>query len=295
VKVVYITGVTGFLGSHLARALVQGGIEVHGLKRSSSNVSRLRDIAGRITFHDLDRVPSDDLFGPDRVPDAIVHLATNYGQQREAASKLALDNTILPLTLLEAALCRGVPTFLNAGTCYTTEYKYLQGYTLSKQQFLDWGKILATPKVRFINLKLFHPYGPGDGCSKFVPQMIRNCLELSGEIRLTAGEQRKDFVYVQDVVRAVQLLLAEPDRLAPGFVSLDCGSGNAVSIRKFVEAVHRLTRSQAVLRFGALPYRENEIMFSQADTSVLNSLGWKPTVSLEQGIAHILKEDFARD
>jgi nucleoside-diphosphate-sugar epimerase len=125
--------------------------------------------------------------------------------------------------------------------------------------------------------------------------MIRSCLESKGDIRLTLGEQRKDFLYVQDVVRAIQLLLAGPDRFGAAFVSLDCGSGQAVSIREFVETVHRLTRSRAVLRFGALPYRENEIMFSQADTSMLQSLGWKPTVSLEEGIRSIIKEDFVRD
>jgi nucleoside-diphosphate-sugar epimerase len=174
------------------------------------------------------------------------------------------------------------------------DYKHLQTYTLSKRQLADWGRLLATEKTRFVNLKLYHPYGPGDGADKFVPQMIRSCLETVGEVRLTAGEQRKDFVYVGDVVSAIQLLLAAPQRLADGFVSLDCGSGHAVSIRQFVETVHRLTQSRTVLRFGALPYRENEIMYSEADTTALRSLGWKPLVSLEQGLGLTLEGDFGR-
>jgi nucleoside-diphosphate-sugar epimerase len=292
---VYITGVTGFLGSHLARALVNEGMEVHGLKRSTSDLARLKDVAGRIVFRDVDRESVESLFAADRRPDAIIHLATNYGRQGDAPSHLALANTIFPLSLLEIAVRRGVQTFLNADTCYTIHYKHLQNYTQSKQHLVDWGKILATKETRFINLKLFHPYGPGDGPTKFVPQMIRNCLESKGEIRLTPGEQRKDFVYVQDVVTAIEVLLGKPQSLPDGFVSLDCGSGKAVSIREFVETVHRLTRSQAILRFGALPYRENEIMFAEADPSVLRSLGWKPTVALERGIRNIVEEEFGRD
>jgi CDP-paratose synthetase len=295
VKVVYITGVTGFLGSHLARALVHQGWEVHGLKRSSSDLSRLKETAHRMTFHDVDRDDAKALFARNRPADAIVHLATNYGRQGEQPSKLALTNTLFPLMLLETAVQHAIPAFVNADTCYTTEYKHLQAYTLSKKQLVDWGRTLATRQTRFINLKLFHPYGPGDGATKFVPQMIRSCLESSVDIPLTPGEQRKDFLYVDDVVAAIMLLLTEPHRLDDGFVSLDCGSGETLSIREFAETIHRLTRSRAILRFGALPYRENEMMFSRADPSVLRSLGWKPVVSVEQGIKNIIKEDFGRD
>jgi nucleoside-diphosphate-sugar epimerase len=292
-SIAYITGVTGFLGSHLARALVRRGWEVHGLKRSTSDLSRLRDLAGRLTLHDVDRGPLDGLL-PARKPDAVIHLATNYGRQDEPASHVVAANVVFPLALLEWAVRGGVRTFVNAATTYTLDYKYLQAYTLSKQQFAEWARLRTPPGMRFVNLRLYHPYGPGDHASKFVPQMIRSCLASDGDIALTPGEQRKDFLYVQDVVSAVHTLLETPGRLPGGFVTLDCGSGRAVSVREFVETVHRLSGSRSALRFGALPYRENEIMFSQADPAALRALGWEPRVSLEQGIQNILREDFGR-
>jgi nucleoside-diphosphate-sugar epimerase len=289
----FVTGVSGFLGSHAARFLVRRGWQVVGLKRSTSDLSRLRDVAGQITFRDVDREPAEALFrGP--APNVVLHLATVYGRQSELRSEVATANTVFPLTLLEQAARRGVRVFLNAATCYTLEYKHLQAYTLSKQHFAEWGRLLASPGMRFINLRLYHPYGPGDDPSKFVMNMIRSCLNGKGDIPLTPGEQRKDFLHVQDFLAAVRILLAQAERLPDGFVSLDCGSGRAVSIREFAETVHRLTGSRAVLRFGALPYRENEIMFSQADPSALRALGWEPRVSLEKGILNILKEDFGR-
>jgi nucleoside-diphosphate-sugar epimerase len=293
-KVACVTGVTGFLGSHLTRSLVRRGWQVHGLKRSASDVSRLRDVAEHVTFHDVDRGPLDGLFEA-ATPDAVIHLATCYGRQGESPSQVAATNLVYPLALLERASRSGARVFINAATTYTVDYKYLQSYTLSKQQFADWGRLFSPPGMRFVNLRLYHPYGPGDHPSKFVPQLIRSCLDSDGEIKLTRGEQRKDFLHVSDFLAAVHTLLDGSERLPAGFVALDCGSGRAVSIREFVETVHRVTGSQSALRFGAMPYRDNEIMFSQADLAGLRSLGWEPTVSLEQGIRDILREDFGRD
>jgi CDP-paratose synthetase len=292
-KTACISGVTGFLGSHLARSLVRQGWEVHGLKRSVSDLYRLRDVSGRITFHDVDRESFDGLF-QDRPLDAVIHLATSYGRQNEPVSEVVAANMVFPLTLLERAVRTGVRIFINAATTYTLDYKFLQSYTLSKQQFAEWGRLLCPPGMSFVNLRLFHPYGPGDHPAKFVPQMIRTCLASDGDVALTPGEQRKDFLFVDDFVSAVHTLLDAPDHLEKGFVTLDCGSGNAVSIREFVERVHRLTNSRAALRFGALPYRENEIMFSQSEPSTLMALGWKPKVSLDEGIQNILHNDFGR-
>jgi nucleoside-diphosphate-sugar epimerase len=295
VKAVFITGVTGFLGSHLARRLVREGWEVHGLKRVSSDLARLSGLEGRITLDDVDRLPARELFAT-RVPEAVVHLATCYGRGRETPSQVAAVNTAFPLTLLEEALARGVRTFLTMDTCYTLDYGHLQAYTLSKRQFAEWGQLLCPADRRFVNLRLFHPYGPRDDAAKFVPGMIKSCLTSQGvDIELTPGEQRKDFLYVDDFLSAVEALLRHADRLPGGGQTVECGSGQATSIREFVETVHRLTRSRAVLRFGALPYRPNEIMFSQADTAALRDLGWRPAFSLEQGLRAILREDFGHE
>jgi nucleoside-diphosphate-sugar epimerase len=253
----------------------------------------LRDIVGRLTFRDVDQEPPERWLEGLQL-DAVIHLAVSYGRDNEPASRVAATNVLFPLTLLELAAHVGVRTFINAATTYRVDYKYLQSHTLSKQQFVEWGRLCTPRGMRFVNVRLFHPYGPGDDPSKFVPQMVRACLTQAGDIPLTLGEQRKDFLHVHDFVTAMQTLLDAPERLPDGFSTLDCGSGHAASIRHFVETLHRLTGSRATLRFGALPYRENENMFSQADPSQLRALGWGPSVSLEEGVKSILREDFGR-
>lgn len=288
-----ITGLTGFVGSHVARVLARTGWAVHGLLRPTSSVESLKDVAEKITFHDLDRTPLDEVFAAAKW-DAVVHVATNYGRGNEPPSVLAADNTVFPLSLLERAVAAKVPAFLNTDTCFTTDYKYLRPYTLSKKQFVQWGQILTegTP-TKFVNFVLQHPYGPGDRPTKFVPAMAKQCLESTGTIDLTPGSQKKDFVYVGDVAEAYQLVLEKIDKLPPGTTTYEVGSGKAVAIKHFVELLHRLTNSKATLNFGGLKYRDAEIMFSQADSSALRALGWQPIVSLEEGLLRLLREDFA--
>ncbi len=194
---------------------------------------------------------------------AVVHVATNYGKN-DQPHVLVRDNMLFPLDLLERAITAKVPIFVNTNTCFTIDYKYLRPYTLSKKQFVHWGKVLCDgTETKFVNLVLQHPYGPGDRPAKFVPAMIRECLSAKEEIWLTPGEQKKDFVYVADVAEAYRLILDKATELPAGYSEFEVGSGKAVSIRQFVEAIHRLTKSQAKLKFGALDYRDGEIMFSQ--------------------------------
>ena len=79
---------------------------------------------------------------------------------------------------------------------------------------------------------------------------------------------------------------------APQQDSLDqeyeLGSGRAVSMRTYVEMVKELTQAQTELRFGKIPYREGEIMSSQAELSALKALGWMPRYQLEEFLGKLV-------
>jgi nucleoside-diphosphate-sugar epimerase len=125
-------------------------------------------------------------------------------------------------------------------------------------------------------------YGPGDDTSKFTARVIKDCLANVAEIKLTPGDQKRDFVYIDDVVFAYDILLEQTNHQAASGRSF--GHGVAVTIREFVETVHQITGSTTRLNFGALPYRQNEIMHSGTDIEALMSLGWRCRTTLAVGI-----------
>jgi len=281
-KRILLTGVTGFLGSHLAKTLLERGYELVALKRESSSLRRIKSIASDIVFFDSEGVDFDHLFRDCGRIDTIIHTATCYGRNNESVSEVFSANTEIPLRLLDAGIRAGVKVFLNTDTVLD---KYLNLYSFSKNQLLQWGRFFSLhEKIHFLNIRLEHFYGPDDESTKFTTYVIDSCLGNVPELKLTKGEQKRDFIYIDDVVAAYLVLLEKMDSFNDSFVEFDVGSGNSVSIRVFVEAVHRLTASRTQLAFGSLPYRAGEVMFSQANIEPLLKLGWHCDHTLEEGL-----------
>ena len=287
-KRILLTGVTGFLGSHLAKELLYAGCEIVALKRKSSLLQRIEPILSEIGLFDIEGINFDQFFSDCGRIDAVIHTATCYGRNNESVSEIFAANTEFPLRLLDAGNRAGVKSFLNTDTILD---KYLNLYALSKNQLLQWGKFYAMhEKIRFLNIRLEHFYGEDDDPTKFSSNVINSCLGNVSDLNITKGEQRRDFIYIDDVVSAYVLLFEKLDTFENMFTEVDVGSGHSVSIREFVETVHRITSSKTRLNFGAIPYRDGEIMHSVADVSKLVSLGWRCRYSLEAGLKRVVAQ-----
>jgi nucleoside-diphosphate-sugar epimerase len=279
---VLITGATGFLGSALARECVAAGLEVRAFRRPCSKLTRLTDIVEDITFFDTSEAGIDAALDFRGGCDAVLHTATCYGRQGESMSALLETNAIFPLRILEKASSQGVGLFLNFDTVLDPR---INAYSLSKRQFSDWGRLIAKfAKLRFVNVRLEHLYGPGDEPSRFVTHVIRQCLSNAECIPFTEGQQMRDFIHINDAVAGAIRLLDETEKLPLGWSGFDLGSGCPISIRQLVERIHHLTFSQAKLHFGAVPYRDHETMETEADISRLTELGWMCRVPLNDGL-----------
>jgi nucleoside-diphosphate-sugar epimerase len=160
-------------------------------------------------------------------------------------------------------------------------------YILTKKFFLEWG-LMATKinkELNFVNARLEHVYGPNDSRLKFIPSVIYRLKENHKSIELTSCKQKRDFIYVDDVVRALILILENRENPAlKGFSEISVGTGRATSLKKLVQIIKDLTCSSTILEYGALRFDESESVASKADTKKLKSLGWKCKISLVDGL-----------
>lgn len=289
---ILLTGSTGFLGSRLLGKLLSVGEEVVAVKRSFSDTARIAALLDHPKLHlvDLDLVDPASLF-TDYAIDTIVHTATQYGRQGTPIYSILEANLILPLRLAELGIKNGVRCFINTDSYFNknnSSYSNLLDYSLSKKSLLTWLQKLSS-QLKIINVVLEHIYGPHDSESKFVESLIRQIgVRRVDRVALTHGHQKRDFVFLDDVVDAYVTLIEHGRTHDFRFKDFEVGTGSSTQIRDFAIAVKTLSGSNTELGFGDIDYRSDEIMNSAADISQLKELGWRPSTSIEDGVASIL-------
>lgn len=277
---IILTGGTGFLGSHLLKKMVSDNFNIILLKRSFSDTRRINDCLDKVICYNIDQCDINDIFKNNKI-DAIIHCATDYGRKQVNPLQIIDANLILPLKLLQIGQENHVKCFINTDTILD---KRVSHYSLSKKQFIDWLKTYQD-KMACVNIALEHFYGPGDDKTKFVTHVFHDLLRGVYIIDFTKGEQKRDFVYIDDVVEAFLRIIDDLEKRHNGFYHYEVGTNNLISIKELVEMMKQITdNNKTTLNFGALSYRDNEVMMSCPDTEAIRSLGWLPKYDIHTGL-----------
>jgi CDP-paratose synthetase len=286
---ILLSGATGFLGSYLLKSFIDNGHKVISLKRSTSNTYRIDEYLDKTIIYDIDTTNISKIFQKYQI-DIVINTVTNYGRKDTEISSILDTNLIFGLKLLEESINYNVKAFINTDTLLD---RNINSYSLSKGQLVDWMKFLANKTTKIINIKIEHMYGPLDDENKFIYWLINQLKQNVKSIDLTSGIQKRDFIYINDIVNAYETIIKSIDKIS-NYEEFELGSGNSIEVKKFIELIyHELLNNKTIetlLNFGAIEYRANENMNMQADIEKLKNIGWKPTVSIENGIKKILKE-----
>jgi CDP-paratose synthetase len=287
---ILLTGATGFLGSNILKRLLTIGYKIIIVKRSFSNTERIKQELSKVIIYDLDLIDIEVPFKNNKI-DVVIHLATNYGKKSDSYVELIQDNIVFPLSLLELSQKYGVNRFINTDTLMCSN---VNGYSLSKYHFNEWGKKLAKQKnIDYINVKLEHIYGPDDDDSKFVSMIVRSLINDVSCIALTDGEQKRDFIFVDDVVDAYLYVIRH--KVKTQETIFEVGFGLSMSIKQIVYLIKSIIEKKTQrmlfteLNFGHILRRDNEPYEIRANIDALKKIGWTPKFDISQGLTRLIE------
>jgi len=139
--------------------------------------------------------------------------------------------------------------------------------------------------MKFTWLRLFSLYGPNDNHKWFVHYLIDE-LTNNRDVDMTLGKQLWDYLYIEDAVCVLKKIV-DTD-IALGIVNY--ASGNSIQLKEFVLIAKELLNSKSQINFGAVEYREDQVMNMKPDISkLLNLLNWNASNSYKDGLEKFIK------
>ena len=278
-KKVLITGDNGFIGSNLVKLLKSKSYEII----DSGDI----DTLNLCEWEAVKSIPKSEIIvhlaGKSFVPDSFKEPLSFYN------NNIVSTLNILEKAKIDRAKVIFFSTYVYGNPCYlpidenhpkSPKNPYTQSKLICEELCEAYHRDFGVPIIIF---RPFNIYGIGQNDSFFIPTVI-NQLQ-NGVIRLNDSRPKRDFIYVEDVIKAVYQSI---NRNESGFEIFNLGSGVSTSVRDIVDMILKFSHSKADVIFSDLT-RQGEILDTIADISkIKQALNWEPTISIEKGLEIIL-------
>lgn len=306
-----VTGCAGFIGSHLTAALLELGHRVVGVDNFFSGYPHnMESFINNPEFHFLDMSISEEGFLSrvfDQFPqiDVVFHLAAivSVPYSIEHTDLTNEINFEASRKMLDDSRSLGVSSFVFAGSA--AEYGNETRLPVREEYARDVTQCLSPyGEAKFrtssyiqesgygCSLRFFNIFGPRQDPSSQYSGVISRFVDFGLDGRQMVvfgdGEQSRDFMHVSDVVKAY-LIASGLDPLGRGPLQgiYNVGTGKSTSVLELAGIVARLTGNDRGIDFQ--PERPGDIKHSVADISRLKAAGFKPSMSLEDGLADTIE------
>lgn len=301
-----VTGIAGFIGSHLAVRLLARGHEVTGLDNFDPFYDRaikeenLRTIRGHgdFSFFEgdiLDASLLDRAFGSARF-DAVVHLAAlaGVGPSLAAAPRYMRVNVEGTQLVADAALRHGVRRMVHASSSSVyganVEVPFheddriddpVSPYAASKRAGeLALRAAVYTSELQVSALRFFTVYGPGQRPDMAIHKFTRAISRGEPVLLRGSGETSRDYTYVDDIIGGT---VGAIERQQPGFRAYNLGGCQATRLDRLVTVIGAALGKEP--KVSLVPEMRGDVVHTLADVSRARAeLGYDPQVGLEEGI-----------
>ena len=299
-----ITGAAGFLGASLANSLVRDGHQVRGLDDLSTGDPQAIDKSVHFTRGDVSDRPK--LWTLLQNVDCVYHLAARVSVPESILypreyNTVNVGGTVILMEAMRDVGVRRV-VFISSGAIYGKQARQPlketvrpfpdSPYAVSKLSSETYVRTIGELwGIETVSLRVFNAYGPGQNLPPSHPPVIPNFIKQSvrnGSIIIhSSGEQTRDYVYVDDVVRAMVAAATAPS--IDGEV-INVGSGTETTVRDLARMIVEITGSSAEIIYN--PRASSGIDRMCADLSLAGEkLGYSPRTMLEEGLQLTIRQD----
>lgn len=304
-KKVFITGIAGFIGSNLAKAMLEDGWSVSGidnfdefydpqLKRMAIRRAEASGSISLIEGDIRDAALLNAVFSSNR-PDLVIHLAARAGV-RPSIEQPALYydvNVTGTLTLLEAMRRNGMKNLLFASS--SSVYGNNKKVPFSESDSVDnpISPYAATKKAgellcytyhhlydfNIFCLRFFTVYGPGQRPEMAIQQFGRKITEGTPITLFGDGSTRRDYTFVDDIVAGI---MASAQHLK-GYEIFNLGNSDTISLIDLVHGIEETLGKKAIIEWK--PMQPGDVEITYADISkAKDRLGYKPDYPVLKGL-----------
>lgn len=293
-----VHGATSFIGKHLLRRLIERNINTLLVCRNSSDVSEFENYENVLIKRyqkNLKEISIDnDLFSKDTI---FIELAWNgvFGAERNEITQFSIN---VPLFINNILWCSSNNIKHWVGFGSQAEYGNLNKEIFENDEclpttFYGNSKLILSKVskelclhlgIEHTWLRLFSVYGPDDNHEWFLQYCIQELLR-NKPLNLTKGEQEWDYLYVSDIIEV--LLRINPNQ---GLGVTNLSSNKPIKIKDLVIQAKKVTNSESELNFGAINYREDQVMLMNGNNQKLKTLlHWEPKTEILEGLQSLIK------
>lgn len=249
---ILLLGGTGYLGSNITKCLSNKGYHVFCVVRRTSDISYLKKIRN---VHLISNDPGQiQLTLEQEKIDWVINSVTTYRPNEYLYGDMLESNVIFPLSVLNLAIKNKVKNYMTIGTGLPENFNV---YSFTKAKFSDFGRFLSIKDgINFADLRLEMFYGGENEPDSRFMKACRLKMQNNETVDLTEGTQLRDLVRVEDILRIICKLIKS--KYVKGYKVLPIGCGEQHSIREIMEFMKDSLKSESILNFGAVPYRDRE-------------------------------------